>query len=537
MTRTTGLALESEPDDVVEGRSRLLPSGSRHRSLARWSGAVLALLLAGVLFSQFSLDAPLSRDESIYIYGGQQLAERVPPYVSIFDPKTPLSTLVAGGAVATARALERDEIKAIRVVFFVFACAAALAVYLLALGLFDSTLAALASVATFVSFEGFALDALTGPNPKTLGVLLAVLSLALLIRRRIFWAAFTASLAFLVWQPLLVYVALTIGVSILEGRKNDGLRPTTHALAGALVPIAATSIYFWLADALDDLIDAGFVYPVTHQERADDSLTARTERIVSTVNREYGDARILIWAGLGLLLAFAAIRVIQRQPGGRIRLLDDRHLLIVVSSFLAVAAFSLFDFQGYPDLYPALPYAAIGIGGLVALVSSRLEQRPLRVAAAGTMAAVVTLGLFTFCAYAGAPQSQAGLLVQRERAAKVQRLLGRAGTLYVFGDPRPLVLTERRNPSRYIFLNSGIDQWVIDHTPGGLAGWQTVIAAVDPEVVIVNRWISEHARTMSAWLLESYVPRRVQGMLLFVDPQIRDRRVGAVVGEPDDSRP
>ena len=62
-----------------------------------WAGAILALLIAVVLFSRFGIDDELRRDEAIYAYGGQQMAQGVPPYLSILDPKTPLARPSASG--------------------------------------------------------------------------------------------------------------------------------------------------------------------------------------------------------------------------------------------------------------------------------------------------------------------------------------------------------------------------------------------------------------------------------------------------------
>ena len=75
---------------------RSLPEAAATRGraarFAPAAGALLSLLIALVLFLQFSIDDVLKRDEAIYAYGGQQLAEGVAPYASVFDPKTPLAT-------------------------------------------------------------------------------------------------------------------------------------------------------------------------------------------------------------------------------------------------------------------------------------------------------------------------------------------------------------------------------------------------------------------------------------------------------------
>src|SRR4051794_41745848 len=63
-----------------------------------WAGAVLALAVAVTLFTRFSFDDTMRRDEAIYAYGGQQLAAGVPLYRGVFDPKTPGAQALAGAA-------------------------------------------------------------------------------------------------------------------------------------------------------------------------------------------------------------------------------------------------------------------------------------------------------------------------------------------------------------------------------------------------------------------------------------------------------
>ena len=204
-----------------------------------WVGALLALAVAVALFSRFSIDDRLGRDESIYAYGGQQLAEGVPFYASIFDPKTPLSAILAGVAVVTARAVGAGDVHTIRLAFFVFACLAVPAVYLLGLSLWGSPLAGAVSAATFASFRGFATDALGGPDAKTPGVFLAVLSMLLLVRRRWFWGAFAGSLAFLVWQP-----RTAIGSAAASGWRSPerpSRSPRSRSTTGSRVPCPSSS--------------------------------------------------------------------------------------------------------------------------------------------------------------------------------------------------------------------------------------------------------------------------------------------------------
>src|SRR5436305_10842560 len=174
----------------------------RRATLLTWGGGVLAVLVGVVLFTRFGIHGNLFRDEAIYAYGGQQLVNGVPVYLGIFDPKPPLPTFLEALGAVGARAVGKDEVLTMRAEFFVFALLAVVGVYVLGLRLWRSSLAALAGAVVFASFKGFAIDALGGPDAKTPGIFLAVVSLALLVRRRWFLAALVGSLAFLDWQPL-----------------------------------------------------------------------------------------------------------------------------------------------------------------------------------------------------------------------------------------------------------------------------------------------------------------------------------------------
>ena len=166
-----------------------------------------------------------------YAYGGQQVDDGMPFYVSIFDQKTPGAAYLAALAVGIGNVLGVPDLEAIRVMFFVCACLTVVAVYLLALELWGSVVAALVAAVTFAAFRGFAIDALGGPDAKTPGILLAVLSMWLIARRRWFWAGLCGALAFLVWQPLLIYLAVALAVAARRGSSWRARRSRSSATA------------------------------------------------------------------------------------------------------------------------------------------------------------------------------------------------------------------------------------------------------------------------------------------------------------------
>ena len=453
---------------------------------------IVALLAAALLFTRFGLDDKLSRDESIYAYAGQQLAHGVAPYVSIFDPKTPGAQLLSGLGFWLARLLGADGLDTVRIVFGITAGLAVAAVALLAAALFDSALAGLAAAVAMVSFEGFAVDALGGPDAKTPGVLLAVTAMLLLVRHRWFWAAFAGSLAFLFWQPLIVFPLVAVlgaAVTAPGGRR----RASARALAGAALPVAATVAGFWAAGALPDLVEATVRFPLTGIERGHESFGDRLKLIDGTVASYYG--RGLFYAGLVAALALVAARA---RRDGR----SDPYIWVVGISLAAMLAFPLTDFQGYPDLFPLLPYAALGVGGVVAFAVARVPPRRQREAGAVVLLLAVAALAVSWARFAGARDDE--LALQRADAATIASLLDHRGPLYAIGDPAPLVLTGRRNPSRYIYLGSGVDRWKTDHTPGGFEGWTRQIQAVDPAVVVMRTWHGDESDDMKRWLERSY---------------------------------
>jgi hypothetical protein len=124
-----------------------------------------------------------------------------------------------------------------------------LAVYVLAASLFASPRAGLVSAVVLASFQGYAVDAPGGPDAKTPGILFAVTAMALLVKRRYFWGGFAGALAFLVWQPLLIYAVLAMLVAALTSPPGERARGSSVALLGAAIPVVATAMYFLAAGA------------------------------------------------------------------------------------------------------------------------------------------------------------------------------------------------------------------------------------------------------------------------------------------------
>lgn len=455
------------------------------------------------LFTRFGINGTLARDEAIYAYAGQRLAHGVPPYVSIFDAKGPLAGMIAGLAAAVARVVGRNDIYVIRAAFFACAVLAVLAVYLLAARLWSSVAAGLTAAVVFASFRGFATDALSGPDAKTPGILLTVLVMWLLVRRQWFWAAFAGSLAFLVWQPFLFYPLVAVLVAVVSSEPRRRLRSLGIAVAGAAVPLVLTAAYLSLAGAMGKFVQSALVFPLTGVKRGTETVGQRITHIISVVHDGYGFSGVLLWVGLAALVLLAVVHVL-RNRGDLRQALVSPLISVVMLTFLAEAAYALSDFQGYQDVYPLLPYAALGLGGAAAYVVNLWKAPAVRPVAAGSvLVALAVLAGFSLWSFTGDPANDNGLRGQRSDACALDRMLPPHGTLYALGDATPLVLLHRRNPGRFIYLQSGVGPWKVEHTPGGFLGWTSQIQAAHPSVVVVHGWHGDLRLQMGEWLRKS----------------------------------
>jgi hypothetical protein len=485
---------------------------------ALWGAALVVLVIGLAVFSRGDIDGNLSRDESIYTYAGQQLALGVPPYVSILDPKTPLSSFIAGAAVTVARALDVSDLHAIRLTFFVISALAVVAVFVAGLALFGTAAAAVAGAAAFLTFRGFAIDALGGPDAKTPGVLFAALCTWLLVRRRWFLAGLSAGLAVLVWQPLGVYCLTALLAAWLGSGHGLRMRAVAGATAGVLLPIVVLSLYFLAAGALGQFWEGAVLLPVTGTERVPEDFGTHVAHMIDTVLLGYGAGGWVMLAGLAatMLLAAGTILGMRRSPGALAR---QPIIAVVMPPLLGITAFSLVDFQGYPDVFPFLIYGALGIAGVVAVLLRQLDRWSGRSAPGVALAGVLVLGtvVATLVLASEDRHDLQSLPQQQADAHMAEAYLLPGDAVMSLGDPTPLVLMRRTSVSRFIYLGAGVDRWVVAHLPGGFAGWTSTIAAAHPRRVFVGTWHGEYRAPMFRWLRRhAYRLTRIGELNLFI---------------------
>jgi DolP-mannose mannosyltransferase/Dolichyl-phosphate-mannose-protein mannosyltransferase len=255
---------------------------------------LFVLALAAFVYSLYGFNGVLLRDYSIYLYSGQRMAEGVPPYVSIFDHKGPLSPMLAGLGVVLSKQLNWDDIYTVRLVFFTVGCLTVVAVYLLGKSLFRSQIAGFFAALTFLGFYAYGYSAASGPEPKTPMVLFQALSLLFTSQKRWFWAGLFGSLSFLVWQPMAIFAVVTFVLAIMRP-KEERYGAVLRALAGIMVPLIAIVAYFYYHDALGDFINGFIIFNLLYLARGDTQLVALLGGAASNVALRHDDGTPHCW--------------------------------------------------------------------------------------------------------------------------------------------------------------------------------------------------------------------------------------------------
>lgn len=475
--------------------------------------------LAYYVYANFTFDDPLYRDLAIYLYGGQRFAEGVPPYVSIFDHKGPLSHMLAGAGVLLGRLVGWGDIYGARALFFVFGCLTVVAVYVLGRATFSSRSAGLLAALSFLGYYAYARPVASGPEPKTPMVLFEALSLFLMGQKRWFWAALFGSLAFLVWQPMGILPATCVLLALL-GPRAERLNATLRAFAGALTPLLLIFFYYLYHGALRALVEGMVLFNLLYVDRNSNWIGRILDpETPDAVWRwfEVVDGYDLSFVVIFMGLAFVASLVFARPF--RFRYLP---LLVTLPLFTLWTAY---DFQAREDFYVFLPYAAVGFGGLISL-SLRAIGAP-RPAAAFPAAVLLLVALVNTPELGPGRGPGFGIPNQTDGIVELQQRFGEDVRVVSINAPQSLVFLGEENPNRYLFTTDRMDRQIAADYPGGFEGWIRSIEEYDPDVIAFfadgqrqmpdDGMDEENQEALWRWLESGYEREKIGNFFYYVE--------------------
>jgi len=440
----------------------------------------LVLVTAAVALVTFLLhgwDGVLSRDLSLYSYAGQTVADGVPPYVGVLNRAGPLAHLLPAIGVLVARTYGGDEVHAMRVFYMVVSVIAVVVAYLLGRDLFRSRIAGLATAATLLSFHAFILYATGGPREKSAMLLFILCALWAAARRRWFVAGVFISLATLTLQIafFLVFPAVLLAIGARPWR--EWLRKAGRVVAGGAVPVVVVAVYFVAVGALSDFL-LGFLLLNARYNRGS-SLLTHLDRDWASMQQGYGVSLWFFFLGLSTVV-FLTVVAYRRADLRR----TTPWLTFVAAlgpALLVDFLWNFRDFDSWADAIPVLPVAAVGIGALARLLQERLSRRT----GTAITAAWVAVTLLTALIYSTTFHDTRLVDQRRSVAAFLGQLPASAKVLSIEA-PQPLVLTGRRNPTRYQMFTGGMENYVDHIWPGGLQGYAKYVLRTRPDIVAID---------------------------------------------------
>jgi hypothetical protein len=441
--------------------------------------------VALAVYLPHGFDGYLTRDLGLYSYGGQLVAEGVPPYVGTLNRAGPLAQLIPGVGAFVARTVGADDLLGMRVLLMLLSVACVGVAYLLGRDVFRSRAAGLACAAAMLSFQGVITYATYGPREKTALLLFVLCALLALTRQKWATTGFFIALATLTWQPVLLPALGAAVVAVALGMRSGRLTALLRVAVGGLVPALVTIGMYTAAGALQVFWDNFLLINLRYTEQV--SLSDEPGRVWDFLGEGYGWSLWVFVVGSVAVLVQCVTALVR----ARTRREPETAALAAAGTVLVLGAlWSLQAFNGWPDNFFALPSAALGIGGLVAALRSLVSPRAARGAAAAWIAAATALSL----AFSIGERNDT-LDEQRADVAAAMRLLPPGARILSVSAPQPLVLAHERNLTRLQIFSNGITPYLDDTWPGGRDGYARWIARRSPAVIAIG------SRRPPEWLL------------------------------------
>ena len=479
----------------------------------------LALLASLVFMQNAPFTRALSPDLSMMMYAGQEIARGHAPYKYAMIVKTPLTPMLAALGVATARALDADDVSAMRLLFIALAVAAVLLTYLFARDAFHSRAVGWFSALTMLSFSFLGARAATGPEPKLVVLVFGIAACWAIQKRAAWWAGICAALAFLAWQIAGIFLAIALAAFFFGAEPKQRWQQSGRVLMGFLLALAPFVLYLLVTDAWYDAwaqtILGNFNFLRSADATSGGGLGARvassTTKFGTATWRCVSDERAFLLAGIAGALGFTGSALWQLRaknwrdaPWG---------ILALSASALGFAAFALYDFQNCPDLLPFFAILAIGCGWLITRALECMQKQITRAAPHTktwlhpTLLALTTLAFLVYGTSDTLTNGASNRMraPQEKIAARAEQELRAGDTIQQFGDAVILVLTKRANATPVLHLGPKQHQGIFFMYENGLDGYIAYLDAHKPRVLTLSRRKDEAwADKLYAWIHANY---------------------------------
>ena len=474
---------------------------------------LIVVLISSFVYSQYGFDGYLLRDDALYVYSGQQIAIGIPPYVSVFDHKGPITPMIAGLGVILAKFLQTNDVLTVRVVFFSISVLAVIVLFIYTFQLFNSSykIAYLTSF-FFINFWGFGRHAASGPRGKTPMVLFEILCLWLTSRKVWFLAGFCGSLSFLTWQPTIIFPIMTVVLSIFQSKgPKERSYNLIKSILGVISPLLIVSLYFLSKGAIVEFIDGFLIFNLKYLERPSSvAPLANFKAMFREISRGYTTTFIPIVIGFFALVVIFLWRnsLYQKKP---LQLFSKDPYAGLLFSFPLPFIWSLLDFQGYADFFVFLPYTAIGFGWFLYQAIKNLKKIDGITNSIVDASFIFIFGFLIISAIGNyrltslwASSASEDLTNQKFWANEIRLKYEDEIRVVSIDIPQALVLLNITNPNPYIYIDVGIDQYINANTSGGFTGWIESIQNYDPDLIFYGNPNGKYIPELNTWIKNNY---------------------------------
>lgn len=407
--------------------------------------AAFGLLVGSVaVFIAHGSNGVLQHDEAVFVVTNIEVANGHLPYTRAFDNTGPLGPWFGGLGVYLGRQFGTHDLFAARIAYLPVALATVFVTFVLARKADIRVVASLIGAATLVMTPSFSREALSGPRPKLLVVLLGTFYVYALAQKRYWLAGALVALSTLAWQASFVLILVPIIHTIWRGLPSQPIKASLLFLAGGLAPTVIVALVFAGSGELEFLIEGFFTWNV--------GLGA--SRLPSSVADAFANPLKDLWGAHQamwplLVLGAAAILPVARKRFGGYRSyekLQDGVSDLTTVAFLVWVAWTLIDYQGVVDLFPFLPFVAFGAAKVADVVAQR--SRIWTVALFGTVLILGGVDLVR--------TRNDGLRDQEIELASIAA----EHCVASYGQPEALAILGQSNPSRFFFSVPGLEGYL-----------------------------------------------------------------------------
>jgi hypothetical protein len=475
--------------------------------------AMVAFLLGVTVMLMYR---PLSQleggDNAIWDYVSQSIVRGQVPYRDVIENKSPGAGYLSALVMAAGKLAGLQDVIAVRLFYVLLAGLLCTFTYLVAEIYLKSRLAATIAFLIPLMSTDLAMMLISGTRPKLPMILFGLITLLLIARNKPFWAGFCSMLCCICWQPGLLFTgtAVLIFSKYLTSWRD---RRALKALLGASVPLGVFLIYFYFAGALDEMwvctINYNYRVYLPEGNLGPGVALARLWYLLASVM-----GKNIIWVKLSAigLFAFGIERLWIKLKGRNTEAEQFKEAILIPP--LVYLLFRAINYPGEDDLIPLFPFIGIFAGFFFYAVARLLTSvRFFRGNVFDTpvtewlLVLPICLAIFLTFDNAARYRVEPGrTLPDQQRAFEaISDVLTPNDKIYVHGTLEVLVLLNRPNLNRYVFLDRGKDDYFASKLVGGFKGLLEEMEAEAPKVISLSRLQNvSHREELIEWATQYY---------------------------------